>query len=45
MAASRAIAEAIPGARMAVVSDASHLCNIQQAEAFNRLLLDFLAQD
>lgn len=45
VAASRAIAEAIPGARLAVIPDASHLCNIQQAEEFSRLLLDFLAQD
>lgn len=45
VAASRAIAQAIPGARLEIVPDASHLCNIQQEAAFNRLLLDFLAED
>lgn len=38
----REIATAIPGARLEVIPDASHLSNIEQAEVFNRLLLDFL---
>lgn len=42
-AMSEAIAAAIPGARLAVIPDASHLSNIEQAAAFNKLLLDFLA--
>jgi 3-oxoadipate enol-lactonase len=43
-AMSEAIAAAIPGARLEIIPDASHLSNIEQAEIFNRLLLDFLAQ-
>lgn len=43
-AMSEAIAAAIPGARLEVIAGASHLSNIEQAEAFNRLLLDFLAE-
>ncbi|MDT3737779.1 MAG: 3-oxoadipate enol-lactonase [Denitratisoma sp.] len=43
-AMSEAIAAAIPGARLEVISDASHLSNIEQADAFNRLLLDFLTE-
>jgi 3-oxoadipate enol-lactonase len=42
-AMSEAIAAAIPGARLEMIPDASHLSNIEQAEAFNRLMLDFLA--
>ena len=42
-AMAREIAQAIPGARLEIIADASHLSNIEQAEAFNRLLLDFLA--
>lgn len=40
-AAGRAIADHIPAARFELL-DASHLCNIEQAAAFNRLLQDFL---
>lgn len=43
-AMSEAIAAAIPGARLAVIPDASHLSNVEQADAFNRLLLDFLTE-
>ena len=39
----RRIAERIPGARFEQIASASHLCNIEQAPAFNRLLADFLA--
>jgi 3-oxoadipate enol-lactonase len=38
----RKIAEQIPGARFESIDSASHLCNVEQAEAFNRLLLEFL---
>jgi len=40
--ASQRLADAIPGARFAVIPDAGHLSNIEQPEAFNRLVLDFL---
>ncbi len=43
-AMSEVIAAAIPGARLAVIPGASHLSNIEQADAFNRLLLDFLTE-
>lgn len=36
------IAAAIPGARIELLADASHLCCIEQPAGFNRLLLDFL---
>jgi len=42
-AMAREIAAGIPGARLAIIPGAAHLCNIEQAETFNRLLLDFLA--
>lgn len=38
----REIAARIPGARLAIIADASHLSNIEQAESFNRLLCEFL---
>ena len=34
----------IPGARFSVVPGAGHLLNIEQPEAFNRVLLDFVQQ-
>jgi 3-oxoadipate enol-lactonase len=37
-----AIAGAIPGARLAVLPDAAHLANVEQAEAVNGLILDHL---
>jgi 3-oxoadipate enol-lactonase len=43
-AASRAIAEAIPGARLEIVPDASHQLVIEQSQTFLRLLLDFLGR-
>ena len=42
-AMSQEIAAAIPDARLEIIADASHLSNIEQADAFNRLLLEFLA--
>lgn len=41
-AANRAIAEAIPDARFEMLPNASHQLVIEQAEAFTRLLMDFL---
>lgn len=38
----QALADAIPGARYAVIPDAAHLSNMEQATAFNQLLLNFL---
>lgn len=40
----REIAAHIPGARLEIIPDAGHLANIEQAERFNRLLLDFLGR-
>jgi 3-oxoadipate enol-lactonase len=42
---SEAIHERIPGSRMVVLPSAAHLSNVEQAEAFNRALLDFLPGD
>ena len=39
----RAIAERVPAAQIVMIESASHLCNIEQAAEFNRVLLDFLA--
>ena len=44
VAMSRAIQEAIPGADLVVIPSASHLSNLEQPEAFNRALADFLAR-
>ena len=41
-AMARTLAAGIPGARLDIISNAAHLCNIEQADAFNRLLLEFL---
>lgn len=38
----RELANAIPGAELAIIPDAAHLSCIEQATTFNRLLLDFL---
>jgi len=42
VAASEAMHERIPNAQLRVLPSAAHLCNIEQAEAFNAALLDFL---
>lgn len=42
-AVNRAIAAAIPGARLEIVPSASHQLVIEQAETFQRLLMDFIA--
>jgi 3-oxoadipate enol-lactonase len=39
----REIAAAIPGARFESIKNAAHLCNVEQAEVFNRLLSEFLS--
>ena len=38
----REIAGRIPGARLEIIPEASHLTNVEQAERFNRLLCEFL---
>jgi pimeloyl-ACP methyl ester carboxylesterase len=42
-AAARVLAEAIPGARLAIVPGAGHVVNLAAPEAFNALLVGFLA--
>jgi pimeloyl-ACP methyl ester carboxylesterase len=42
MAPSEYMAKKIPGARLEVIADAGHASNLDQPEAFNRVLLDFL---
>ncbi|HVO44706.1 MAG TPA: 3-oxoadipate enol-lactonase [Steroidobacteraceae bacterium] len=44
VAMSREIQAAAPGSELAVIPNASHLSNLEQPEAFNRALLDFLAR-
>lgn len=41
-AMAREIAGAIAGSHLEIIPEAAHLSNIEQAEIFNRLLLDFL---
>ncbi|GAB4172333.1 MAG: 3-oxoadipate enol-lactonase [Rhodocyclaceae bacterium] len=43
-ATARAIAAAIPGARLEILPSAAHLSNIEQAERFNRIVLAFLGE-
>jgi len=40
----RAMATRIPGAKLVVMKGAGHLANLEQPDAFNKLLLDFLLQ-
>lgn len=40
--ASRTIQQNIPGATLSVVESGSHLCNVEQPDAFNRALIGFL---
>jgi 3-oxoadipate enol-lactonase len=44
VAAAEAIAAGIPGAKLAVIPNAAHISNIEQADAFNKALTEFLAQ-
>jgi len=43
-AMSREIARRIPEARLTIIEGAGHLSNIEQSEAFNRAVLDFLIE-
>ena len=38
----RSIAEAIPGAQFALISNAGHLSNLENPDEFNRALMGFL---
>jgi 3-oxoadipate enol-lactonase len=38
----RHIGEAVPGAKLVMIPNAAHIANVEQAEAFNRALRDFL---
>ena len=42
LAHSRQIADGLPGARLETIPDAGHIANLDQPEAFNRLLAGFL---
>jgi 3-oxoadipate enol-lactonase len=42
VAMARAIHAALPSAELAIIRSASHLCNLEQPEEFNTLLLTFL---
>jgi 3-oxoadipate enol-lactonase len=44
VAASEAMHERIPGSRLVVLPCAAHLSNIEQADAFNRVLIAFLEE-
>jgi 3-oxoadipate enol-lactonase len=44
VAMSQAIHQAAPGSELVVIPNASHLSNLEQPEAFNRALLDFLSR-
>lgn len=44
LAMAQAMQSGIPGAELAVIESASHLCNVEQPDAFNTLLLDFLTR-
>ena len=44
VAASEAIHERIAGSELVILPAARHLSNIEQAEAFNQSLMDFLLQ-
>jgi 3-oxoadipate enol-lactonase len=41
-AVAQGLADAIPGARLEIIAGAGHLSNVEQPDAFNRALLDFL---
>ncbi|MBI2159319.1 MAG: alpha/beta fold hydrolase [Candidatus Rokubacteria bacterium] len=43
LASKEALADGIPGARLALVSDSGHATHYDQPDAFNRLVLKFLA--
>ena len=37
------LAESIPGAQLAIIERAAHLANVEQPDAFDRILLEHLA--
>ncbi|HEY8153850.1 MAG TPA: alpha/beta hydrolase [Myxococcota bacterium] len=45
VASGRALAAALPRARLVVIPDAGHVVNLQRPEAFNAALLGFLAEE
>jgi pimeloyl-ACP methyl ester carboxylesterase len=45
VACGRALAEALPRARLVVVAGAGHVVNLQRPDVFNAALLEFLAED
>jgi len=40
--ASEAIHARIPDSQLNIIPSAAHLCNLEQAESFNKILMDFL---
>lgn len=44
LAMAQTIQRGVPGAELAVIPSASHLCNVEQPDAFNKVLLDFLTR-
>ena len=44
VAASEAMHKRIPGSKLVVLPSAAHLSNVEQADAFNRAVLDFLGE-
>jgi 3-oxoadipate enol-lactonase len=44
LAMAETIQRGIPGAALEVIASASHLCNVEQPEGFNGVLLDFLSR-
>ena len=42
VAAARRIQDGIAGSKLEIIAEASHCCNIQRPDEFNRVLLDFL---
>ena len=44
LAGADALAAGIPGARKAIIPETAHVPNMERPEAFNRLVLDFLAE-
>jgi 3-oxoadipate enol-lactonase len=43
VAVSKAMHERIPGSKLVVLPSAAHLSNVEQADAFNTTVLDFLS--
>ena len=45
LAACRFIHEKIPGSQLTVISNAGHLSNLDQPDAFNQAVLEFLSKE